>query len=56
MIWMQLLKHLIQFNTALLHKNTDAIITRNTKDFKNNNIPVITSEEALSIIEKTKMI
>jgi predicted nucleic acid-binding protein len=41
----------IQYNSALNYKKVDAIITRNTKDFKNSALPVLLPEEALKIIE-----
>jgi predicted nucleic acid-binding protein len=41
----------IQYNTALSNKKIDAIVTRNPRDFKNNNISVFAPEEALSTIE-----
>jgi predicted nucleic acid-binding protein len=40
----------IQYHTALSNKKTDAIITRNSRDFKNNDISVFTPEDALGII------
>jgi predicted nucleic acid-binding protein len=41
----------IQYNTALSNKKVEAIVTRNPRDFKNNDISVFTPEEALSTIE-----
>lgn len=41
----------IQYITALSNKKIEAIITRNPRDFKNNDISVFTPEEALSTIE-----
>lgn len=41
----------IQFYTALSNKKIEAIVTRNPRDFKNNDISVFTPEEALRIIE-----
>lgn len=41
----------IQYNTALSNKKIEAIITRDPKDFKNNDISVFTPDEALSVIE-----
>ncbi len=41
----------IQYNTACSNKKVNAIITRNGKDYKSSNLPVLTAEEALSIIE-----
>ena len=41
----------IQFYTALSNKKIESIVTRNPRDFKNNDISVFTPEEALHIIE-----
>jgi predicted nucleic acid-binding protein len=41
----------IQLNTALSNKKIQAIVTRDIKGFKNNDISVLTPEEALGIIE-----
>lgn len=41
----------IQFYAALSNKKIEAIVTRNPRDFKNNDISVFTPEEALRIIE-----
>lgn len=41
----------IQLNTALSNKKIQAIVTRDIKGFKNNDISVLTPKEALSIIE-----
>jgi predicted nucleic acid-binding protein len=41
----------IQFYTALSNKKIESIVTRNPRDFKNNDISVFTPEEALRIIE-----
>ena len=41
----------IQYHTALSNKKIEAIITRNPRDFKNNDIAVFTPEEALGTIE-----
>ena len=41
----------IQYNTAVANKKMDAIVTRDPKGFKNDNIAVFTPEEALSMIE-----
>lgn len=35
----------VQYCTALKNGNIDAIITRNKKDFKNSQIPVLSSDE-----------
>ena len=43
----------IQYNCALSIKNLDFIVTRDTKDFKQSAMPVLTSEEAVSSIEST---
>jgi predicted nucleic acid-binding protein len=44
----------IQYNTALSNKKIEAIITRNPRDFKNNEMPVFTPKEALGTIESAK--
>jgi len=41
----------IQYNAALSNKKVEAIITRDTKDFRNNDIAVFTPNEVLSMIE-----
>jgi predicted nucleic acid-binding protein len=41
----------IQFYTALSNMKIESIVTRNPRDFKNNDISVFTPEEALRIIE-----
>jgi predicted nucleic acid-binding protein len=41
----------IQLNTALSNKKIQAIVTRDIKGFKNNDISVLTPEEAMGIIE-----
>jgi predicted nucleic acid-binding protein len=41
----------IQYYTALSNKKIESIVTRNPRDFKNNDISVFTPEEALSTIE-----
>ena len=41
----------IQYNCALDLPNIDAIVTRNTKDFKKSTLPVMSPEEALSTIQ-----
>jgi predicted nucleic acid-binding protein len=43
----------IQFFTALSNKKIESIVTRNPRDFRNNDISVFTPEEALRIIEST---
>jgi hypothetical protein len=41
----------IQYCTALSNKRISAIVTRNTKDYKNSNLAVLTSDEVISLIE-----
>ena len=41
----------IQYNCALSINKIDFIVTRDTKDFKNSVLPVLTPEEALSSLE-----
>jgi len=41
----------IQYNTALVAKTIDAIVTHDNKGYKNSHINVLTSEEALGMIE-----
>ena len=41
----------IQYNCALSIPKIDFILTRDTKDFKNSVLPVLTPEEALSSLE-----
>jgi predicted nucleic acid-binding protein len=41
----------IQYNCALSLNKTDFIVTRNTKDFKKSILPVMSPQEALSLIE-----
>ena len=43
----------IQYNCALSINKIDFIVTRDTKDFKNSVLPVLTPEEALSSLEST---
>ena len=43
----------IQYNCALSINKIDFIVTRDTKDFKNSVLPVLTPEEALSSLEGT---
>ena len=40
----------IQYYTAISNKKTTAIVTRDTKDFKNSDLAILTPEEALSLI------
>lgn len=42
----------IQYYSALKSKTVQGIITRNTKDFKKSELPVLTPELAISIIEE----
>lgn len=42
----------IQYFTALSDKKISAIITRNTKDFKDSILPVYTAEEALGVLQQ----
>ncbi len=44
----------IQYNCALTIPKLDAIVTRDTKDFKKSIVPVLTPEEAISLIESNK--
>lgn len=41
----------IQYHTAISNKKINAIVTRDTKGFKNSSIAVMTAEEAVSLIE-----
>jgi predicted nucleic acid-binding protein len=41
----------IQYNCALSIHKIDFIVTRDTKDFKNSILPVLTPEEAISSLE-----
>ncbi len=41
----------IQYNCALSINKLDFIVTRNSKDFKNSTLPVLTPEEAISSLE-----
>jgi predicted nucleic acid-binding protein len=40
----------IQYYSALSIPNVDFIVTRNTKDFKKSNLPVLTSAEAIVLL------
>ena len=40
----------IQYNTAISNKKITAIVTRNTKDYKNSELPVLTPEEAIILL------
>ena len=41
----------IQYYTAISNKKTSAIVTRDTKDYKQSNLAVLTPEEAVGLIE-----
>lgn len=41
----------IQYFTAISNKKTTAIVTRDTKDYKNSQLAVLSPEEAVSLIE-----
>ncbi|MBX9851585.1 MAG: PIN domain-containing protein [Cytophagaceae bacterium] len=41
----------IQYHSALKTKNIKGIITRNTKDFKKTELPILTPELAIKLIE-----
>lgn len=43
----------IQYHCALSISKLDAIVTRNTKDFKKSILPVLTPEEAISVLQNT---
>ena len=40
----------IQYNCALYYKKIDVLITRNTKDYKNSEIPVMTPSDYLKTV------
>ena len=40
----------VQYNCAIDHKKIDVLITRNTKDYKNSEIPVMTPADYLKTI------
>jgi len=42
----------IQYHTALSNNKIEAIVTRNTKDFKESKLAILTPEEVLAIIDK----
>jgi predicted nucleic acid-binding protein len=42
----------IQYFSAVSNKNIEAIITRNSKDFKSSDLPVLSSHEACRMIKK----
>lgn len=41
----------IQYNCALTVPKIDAIVTRDTKDYKKSTLPILTPEEAVSLIQ-----
>lgn len=41
----------IQYYTAISNKKTSAIVTRDTKDYKQSNLAVLTPEETVGLIE-----
>lgn len=41
----------VQYLTALSNSRTDAIVTRNGKDYKNSELAILTPTESISIIE-----
>lgn len=41
----------IQYNSAISVKKISAIVTRNTKDYKNSSIAIVTPEEVIGLIE-----
>lgn len=43
----------IQYNCAVSINKIDFIVTRDTKDFKKSSIPVMSPDEALSLLEST---
>ena len=43
----------IQYHCALSISTLDAIVTKNTKDFKKSILPVLTPQEAISILQNT---
>ncbi len=45
----------IQYYTAISNKKTTAIVTRDTKDFKNSDLAVLTPEETVSLIESANI-
>ncbi len=44
----------IQYNCALTINKIDFIVTRDSKDFKKSSLPVMTPQEAISIINSTR--
>jgi predicted nucleic acid-binding protein len=44
----------IQYYTAISNKKISAIITRDTKDYKNSNLAVLSPEEAVSLVESAQ--
>jgi hypothetical protein len=43
----------IQYNCAKSLKKIDFIVTRDTKDFKTSSIPILTPNEAVTVIESS---
>lgn len=43
----------IQYHCAKTIKKIDCIVTRDTKDFKTSTIPILTPQEALTMIESS---
>jgi len=43
----------IQYNCAKSLKKIDFIVTRDTKDFKTSSIPILTTNEAVTVIESS---
>jgi predicted nucleic acid-binding protein len=44
----------IQYHCALSAKDVEIIVTRDTKDFKKSSIPIMTTEEVVSLLENKK--
>ena len=47
------LEDAIQYNCALTISKLDFIVTRDTKDFKKSTLPVMTPDEAVTLLEST---
>ena len=45
----------IQYNCALSLTKLDFIVTRDTKDFRKSSLPVMTPDEAVSLLESTSI-
>jgi predicted nucleic acid-binding protein len=43
----------IQYNCAKSLNKIDFIVTRDTKDFKSSSLPILTTKEAVSLVEST---